>query len=235
MKPKEVVEFAKKNDVKFLDLKFIDFPGIWQHTTVPAHRLTEACFEEGFGFDGSSIRGWQPINASDMLIIPDPETAKLDPFTALQTLSVICSVSDPITGQPYSRDPRFVAKKAEAYLRQTGIGDTIFFGPEAEFFIFDKVLFDSGPQGAMYAIDSAEANWNSGREGGNQGYTIRNKEGYFPVAPTDTLVDIRQEIMLTLQNSGVEVEVGHHEVATAGQGEIDCKYARLMQVADQLM
>jgi len=235
MKPKEVVEFAKKNEVKFLDLKFIDFPGIWQHTTVPAHRLTEACFEEGFGFDGSSIRGWQPINASDMLIIPDPETAKLDPFTAVPTLSAICSVSDPITGQPYSRDPRFVAKKAEAYLRQTGIGDTIFFGPEAEFFIFDKVRFDSGQQGAFYEIDSEEANWNSGKDGSNQGYTIRNKEGYFPVAPTDTLVDIRQEIMLTLEKSGVEVEVGHHEVATAGQGEIDCKYQRLLAAGDQLL
>jgi len=235
MKPKEVVEFAKKNDVKFVDLKFIDFPGIWQHTTVPANRLTEACFEEGFGFDGSSIRGWQPINASDMLIVPDPETAKLDPFTAHPTLSVICSVSDPITGQPYSRDPRFVAKKAEAYLRQSGIGDAVFFGPEAEFFVFDQVRYDSGPQGSMYAIDSEEAGWNSGKEGPNLGYKIRNKEGYFPVPPTDTLANLRQEMMLTLQATGVEVEVGHHEVATAGQCEIGCKFARLLQCADQLM
>jgi glutamine synthetase len=143
MKPKDVIEFAKKNGVKFVDLKFIDLPGIWQHTTVPAERLTEASFEEGFGFDGSSIRGWQPINASDMLIIPDAATAKLDPFPAHPTLSVICSVSDPITGQPYSRDPRFVAKKAEAYLRQSGIGDTSYFGPEAEFFVFDQVRYES--------------------------------------------------------------------------------------------
>jgi len=235
MKPKEAVEFAKKNEVKFVDLKFIDFPGVWQHTSVPVHRLTEACFEEGFGFDGSSIRGWQPINASDMLIIPDCETAKLDPFTQVPTLSLVCSVSDPITGQPYSRDPRFVAKKAEAYLRQTGIGDTVFFGPEAEFFIFDQVRYESGQQGAMYSIDSDEANWNSGREGKNLGYTIRNKEGYFPVPPTDTLVDIRNDIMLTLMASGIEVEVGHHEVATAGQCEIDCKYSRLLQAGDQLM
>jgi glutamine synthetase len=235
MKPKEVVEFAKKNDVKFVDLKFIDFPGIWQHTTVPANRLTEACFEEGFGFDCSSIRGWQPINASDMLIVPDPETAKLDPFTAHPTLSIICSVSDPITGQPYSRDPRFVAKKAEAYLRQSGIGDAVFFGPEAEFFVFDQVRYESGPQGSMYSIDSEEAGWNSGKDGPNLGYKIRNKEGYFPVPPTDTLANLRQEMMLTLQASGVEVEVGHHEVATAGQCEIGCKFARLLQCADQLM
>jgi glutamine synthetase len=235
MKPKEVLEFAKKNDVKFLDLKFIDFPGIWQHTSVPAHRLTESCFEEGFGFDGSSIRGWQPINASDMLIIPDPESAKIDPFAQATTLSLICSVSDPITGQPYSRDPRFVAKKAEAYLRQTGIGDTIYFGPEAEFFLFDSVRYDAQQNGSFYEIDSEEALWNTGKEGKNLGYKIRNKEGYFPVPPTDTLVDIRNDIMLTLQASGIEVEVGHHEVATAGQCEIDCKFDRLMKVADQLM
>src|SRR6185503_11545146 len=200
-----------------------------------ANRLSEACFEDGFGFDGSSIRGWQPINASDMLIVPDPETAKLDPFTAHPTLSVICSVSDPITGQPYSRDPRFVAKKAEAYLRQSGIGDAVFFGPEAEFFVFDQVRYESGAQGSMYAIDSEEGNWNSGKEGPNLGYKIRNKEGYFPVPPTDTLANLRQEMMLTLQASGVEVEVGHHEVASAGQCEIGCKFGRLLQVADQLM
>src|SRR5262249_9513543 len=151
----------------------------------------------------------------DMLIVPDPETAKLDPFNAHPTLSLICSVSDPITGQPYSRDPRFVAKKAEAYLRQSGIGDAVFFGPEAEFFVFDHVRYESGPQGAMYAIASEEASWNSGKTGDNLGYTIRNKEGYFPVPPTDTLADLRQEIMLTLQATGVEVEVGHHEVASA--------------------
>jgi glutamine synthetase len=238
MKPKEVIDFAKKNGALFVDLKFVDFPGIWQHTTVPVHRLEESSFEEGFGFDGSSIRGWQPINASDMLIIPDPETAKMDPFTAHPTLSLVCSVSDPITNQPYSRDPRYVAKKAEAYLRQTGIADTVFFGPEAEFFLFDNVKYEVGPQGAMYSVDSDEAIWNSGKDdkdGKNLGYKVRHKEGYFPVAPTDTLVDIRAEIMLALQASGIEVEVGHHEVATAGQCEIDCKFNRLTACGDQLL
>jgi glutamine synthetase len=179
MKPKEVVEFAKKNDVKFVDLKFIDFPGIWQHTTVPANRLTEACFEEGSDSTArrSADGSHQRLRHAHR---PRSETAKLDPFTAHTTLSVICSVSDPITGQPYSRDPRFVAKKAEAYLRQSGIGDAVFFGPEAEFFVFDHVRYDSGPQGSMYAIDSEEAGWNSGKEGDNLGYKIRNKEGYFP-------------------------------------------------------
>jgi glutamine synthetase len=235
MKPKEVVEFAKKNGVQFVDLKFIDFPGVWQHTTIPANRLEESIFEEGIGFDGSSIRGWQPINASDMIIVPDAETARLDPFPAHPTLSVTCSVADPITGQPYSRDPRYVAKKAEAYVRQTGIADTSFFGPEAEFFIFDSVRYESGPQGSMYEVDSEEAIWNTGKDGKNLGYKVRHKEGYFPVAPSDTLIDIRAEIMLALQASGVEVELGHHEVATAGQCEIGCKFAKLTACADQLM
>ena len=235
MKPREAIDFAKKNGAQFVDLKFIDFPGIWQHTGVPIHRLEESSFEEGFGFDGSSIRGWQPINASDMLIIPDAETAKMDPFMAHPTLSLICSVSDPITGQPYSRDPRYVAKKAEQYVRQTGIADTVFFGPEAEFFIFDSVRYENSPQGAFYQIDSEEALWNSGKEGKNLGYKIRHKEGYFPVPPTDTLVDLRHEIEATLMASGIEVEVGHHEVATAGQCEIDCKYNRLTACGDQLM
>jgi glutamine synthetase len=236
MKPRDVIEFAKKNDAKFIDLKFVDFPGIWQHTTVPIWRLEESIFEEGIGFDGSSIRGWQPINASDMLIVPDASTAKMDPFTQHPTLTMTCSVADPITGQPYSRDPRYVAKKAEAYLKQTGIGDTVYFGPEAEFFIFDHVSYDVTPNRSGYEIDSVEAIWNTGRtDTKNLGYKVRNKEGYFPVAPTDTLIDLRAEIMLTLQASGVEVEVGHHEVATAGQGEIGVKFKPLLEGADQLL
>jgi len=164
MTPKEVIEFAKKHDVKFVDLKFIDFPGVWQHTTIPANRLEESLFEEGIAFDGSSIRGWQPINASDMTMIPDASTAKLDPFYAIPTISVVCSIFDPITKQAYSRDPRHIAKKAEAYLRQSGIGDTSFMGPEAEFFIFDDVRFEqSQPNCGYYYIDSAEGAWNSGR------------------------------------------------------------------------
>lgn len=235
MKAKEVIELAKEKNVRFVDLKFVDFLGSWQHTTVPVSRLSEAAFEEGFGFDGSSIRGWQPINASDMLILPDPATAKIDPFPAHPTLSLICSVHDPITRQPYSRDPRFIARKAETYLRQTGIADTCFFGPEAEFFVFDHVRYDTTPQGSFYEIDSEEATWNTGKSGVNLGYKTRQKEGYFPVPPTDTLVDLRAEMMLALEASGIEVEVGHHEVASAGQCEIDMKYQRLLAAADQLM
>src|SRR3954466_9360413 len=175
MKPKEVLEFAKKNGAQFVDLRFIDFPGIWQHTTVPIHRLEESSFEEGFGFDGSSIRGWQPLNASDMIMIPDPESAKMDPFTAHPTVVLTCSIADPITHQPYSRDPRYVAKKAEAYVRQTGLADTIYFGPEAEFFIFDSVTYEQNAFGGSYSIDSEEATWNSGKsgkDGSNLGYKI---------------------------------------------------------------
>lgn len=237
MKAKEVIELAKANKVEFVDLKFIDLPGIWQHTTLPVARLDEALFEDGIGFDGSSIRGWQPINASDMLMVPDATSAKLDPFPARPTLSLVCSVYDPITKQPYSRDPRHVAKKAEAYLKQTGIADTCYMGPEAEFFVFDDVRFDhSKPNAGYYYLDSAEAAWNSGREEGpNLGYKIRHKEGYFPCAPSDTLGDLRNDIMTALMNSGVEVEVGHHEVATAGQCEIGVKFNRMLPCGDQLM
>src|SRR5580704_7707019 len=224
MTPKEVLELGKKHDVKFVDLKFIDFPGVWQHTTIPATRLDEGLFEDGLAFDGSSIRGWQPINASDMVMMPDPETAKIDPFYSTPTISLICSISDPITKQPYSRDPRHIARKAEAYLRQTGIADTSFMGPEAEFFLFDDVRFDqSQPNAGYYYIDSVEGAWNSGREEfPNLGYKVRHKEGYFPVPPTDTLADIRQAIMTTLMETGVECEIG-------------MKYNRLLPSADQLM
>ncbi len=237
MTPKEVIELAKKNDVKFVDLKFIDLPGIWQHTTLPVSRLDEALFEDGIGFDGSSVRGWQPINASDMLMIPEADTARLDPFPSHSTISLVCSVYDPITKQPYSRDPRHVARKAEAYLKQTGIADTAFMGPEAEFFVFDDVRFDqSSPSAGFYYLDSTEAAWNSGREEfPNLGYKTRHKEGYFPCPPTDTLADLRAEMMTTLMASGIEIEVGHHEVATAGQCEIGMKFGRLLPCADQLM
>ncbi|MGK3999863.1 type I glutamate--ammonia ligase [Sorangium sp. So ce1024] len=235
MKPKDVVAFAKENDVKFVDLKFIDLPGIWQHTTIPASRLTEDLFEEGIGFDGSSVRGWQPINASDMLMTPDASTAKIDPFHAQKTLSMICKISDPVTGQPYGRDPRYIAQKAENHLRASGIADTTYFGPEAEFFIFDSVRYESSPRGAFYEIDSEEAIWNSGKAGANLGHKVRSKEGYFPVPPTDTLADLRANMMSTLIESGIAVEVGHHEVASAGQCEIGIKFSTLTSMADNLM
>ena len=237
MKPKDVIELAKSQNVKFIDVKFVDFPGQWQHTTLPAYRLEEAIFEDGIAFDGSSIRGWQPINASDMVMIPDPTTAKIDPFYENKTLSLVASVYDPITKQPYSRDPRYIAKKAEAYLVQTGIADTSFMGPEAEFFLFDDVRFDhSKPNEGYYFLDSKEGAWNSGKnEGPNLGYKTRYKEGYFPVPPTDTLADIRQEMMLMLQETGITVEVGHHEVATGGQCEIGFQYDKLLPCADNLL
>ncbi|MBI5482405.1 MAG: type I glutamate--ammonia ligase [Deltaproteobacteria bacterium] len=235
-KPTEVIELARKHSAVMVDLKFLDFPGIWQHTTVPVHRLTEECFEDGFGFDGSSIRGWQPINASDMLMIPDPTTARMDPFLKDPTVSLICNIVDPITREPYSRDPRNVAQKAERYLRSTGIADLVNFGPEAEFFIFDDIRFDSQTNHAYYYIDSSEGRWNSGRdEKPNLGYKPRYKEGYFPVPPTDSIHDLRTEMVLELLKLGIEVEVQHHEVATAGQCEIDMKYAPLTTMGDMLM
>ncbi|MCC6525825.1 MAG: type I glutamate--ammonia ligase [Polyangiaceae bacterium] len=235
MKPKDVITLAKNHECKFVDLKFIDLPGIWQHTTLPVNRLTEDLFEEGIGFDGSSVRGWQPINASDMKLTPDPATARIDPFPAYKTLSLVGDVADPITGQPYGRDPRYIARKAEAYVKSSGLADTVYVGPEAEFFIFDSVRYDNAPRGAFYEVDSEEAAWNTGREGPNLGYKVRHKEGYFPVPPTDTLADIRADMMMTLQDSGLTVEVGHHEVGTAGQCEIGVRYAPLTTMADNLM
>ena len=236
MTPKEVLEFAKKNNAKMLDLKFMDFPGIWQHTSFPTPQLEESSFEEGFGFDGSSIRGWQPIHASDMLLIPDPATAVMDPFTKEPTLSMISNVVDPITKERYSRDPRFIAQKAEAYLKSTGIADTSYMGPEAEFFIFDDIRYDSKEQCSYYFIDSKEGKWNSGKEENtNLGYKPRYKEGYFPVPPTDSLMDIRTEMVLTMMGIGIPIECQHHEVATAGQCEIDMRFAPLTKCADNLM
>jgi glutamine synthetase len=235
MTPKQVLDFAKENKVTMVDLRFMDFPGVWQHFSVPISELSESSFEDGFGFDGSSIRGWQPIHASDMLVIPDPDTAKIDPFFATPTLVLIGNIEDPVTREAYTRDPRNIARKAEAYLKSTGIGDVAYFGPEAEFFILDEVRFESGRRGAFYEIDSVEGIWNSGREEHpNLGYKPRHKEGYFPVPPMDKFQDLRSEMVLTLQCLGIEVEAQHHEVATAGQAEIDMRFKPLVQMADQL-
>jgi len=234
--PKDVLTLAKDKGAKVVDLRFMDFPGLWQHFTVPISELEESSFEEGFGFDGSSIRGWQPIHASDMLVIPDPVTAKIDPFFEAPTLVLICDIVDPVTREPYSRDPRFIARKAEAYLKSTGIGDTAYFGPEAEFFIFDDIRFESSSNRAFYEIDSVEGIWNSGREEcPNVGYKPRHKEGYFPVPPMDKFQDLRTEMLLTLESLGIPVEAQHHEVATAGQAEIDMRFKPLVEMADQLM
>ncbi len=240
MTPKEVLAFAKENRARMLDLKFIDMPGVWQHFSVPISEFAESNFEDGYGFDGSSIRGWQPIHASDMLVIPDANTAVIDPFCQVPTLSMICNIVDPITKESYSRDPRYVARKAEAYLKSTGIGDKIFFGPEAEFFVFDSVRFDQNSQSGYYYIDSVEGRWNSGQErltNGqvNLGYQPRFKEGYFPVPPTDTLQDVRSEMVLELEKLGIVIECQHHEVATAGQCEIDMRFDTLTSMGDKLM
>jgi len=236
MTPKEVLNMAKEEGAKVVDVRFMDFPGLWQHMTVPLRELTESTFEDGIGFDGSSIRGWQPIHASDMLLIPDADTAKMDPFYADPTLVLIGNIVDPLTRESYSRDPRHIAQKAEAYLKSTGIGDTAYFGPEAEFFIFDDIRFESGRQRSFYAIDSVEGIWNSGRdEGPNLGYKPRHKEGYFPVPPMDKFQDLRTEMLLVLEKLGIDVECQHHEVATAGQAEIDMRFKPLLVMADQLM
>ncbi|HKY35248.1 MAG TPA: type I glutamate--ammonia ligase [Polyangiaceae bacterium] len=236
MDPRHAIDLGKKHSAVMVDLKFVDLMGKWQHTSVPFHRLNVEAFEEGFGFDGSSIRGFQPINQSDMLLIPDAATAVMDPFTRHPTLSLICTIQDTITRQNYSRDPRQIALKAEAYLKSTGYADTAYFGPEAEFFIFDDVRFDVKGHEAFYAIDSVEAVWNNGRdESPNLAHKIRNKEGYFPVPPQDTQMDLRTEICLEMEKVGIEVEVSHHEVATAGQGEIDMRYDSLLKCADKLM
>jgi glutamine synthetase len=236
MDANSAIELGKKHGAVMVDLKFVDLVGKWQHTSVPFQRLVPDAFEEGFGFDGSSIRGFQPINQSDMLLVPDAATAVMDPFTRHPTLSIICTIQDTITRQRYTRDPRYVAQKAEAYLRSTGIADTAYFGPEAEFFIFDDVRYAAGSNEAFYSIDSNEAAWNTGRdEGPNLAHKLRHKEGYFPVPPQDTQMDLRTEICLEMQRVGIEVEVSHHEVATAGQGEIDMRFDSLVAMADKLM
>jgi len=234
--PKDVISFAKEQGAVILDMKFLDFPGTWQHFSVPIHSLTEEVFEEGFGFDGSSIRGWKSINESDMLVIPDSNTAFMDPFTREPTLSLVGNIYDPITRERYSRDPRAIAIKAENYLKTTGIADQAYFGPEAEFFIFEDVRFDQNENSGYYFLDSQEGSWNSGKdEGPNLGYKPRYKEGYFPVPPTDSHHDLRTEMMLELMKLGLEPETQHHEVATAGQSEIDLKFDTLVHMADMLL
>ena len=236
MTPKQVLDMVKKNKVKVVDIRFMDFPGVWQHFTVPISELDESSFEDGFGFDGSSIRGWQPIHASDMLVVPDSATAQMDPFFKEPTLVLIGNIIEPITRESYSRDPRYITQKAETYLKSTGIGDTAYFGPEAEFFIFDNIQFESSSNRAFYEIDSIEGVWNTGRyEEPNLGYKPRHKEGYFPVPPMDKFQDLRTEMVLVLESLGIDIECQHHEVATAGQGEIDMRFKPLLQMADQLM
>ncbi len=235
MSPQEVLDFAKKNDAKQLDLRFTDLPGLWQHVSYPITQMTEDCFSDGFGIDGSSIRGWAAINESDMLLIPDASTAMMDPFASVPTVVMIGDIIDPITRQKYERDPRHIAKKAEAYLQATGAGDTAFFGAEAEFFIFDNISFDQNQHEGYYFIDSEEGRWNSGRRENNLGYRPRYKEGYFPVPPTDHYQDLRSEMVETLIQAGLEIECHHHEVATAGQCEIDQKYNTLVKSADNMM
>jgi glutamine synthetase len=236
MTPKEVLDMAKENSAQVVDLRFMDFPGLWQHFSVPIRELEESSFEDGFGFDGSSIRGWQPIHASDMLVVPDPTTAKMDPFYEAPTLVLICNIVDPVTREAYSRDPRNITQKADAYLKSSGIGDIAYFGPEPEFFIFDDIRFESTRFSAFYEIDSVEGSWNTGRdEGPNLGYKPRHKEGYFPVPPMDKFQDLRTEMVLTLEDLGIETEAQHHEVATAGQAEIDMRFKPLLQMSDQLM
>jgi glutamine synthetase len=233
----EVVQYLTDNDVKFVDVRFCDLPGVMQHFNVPAASVGEDFFTDGQMFDGSSIRGFQAINESDMKLIPDLETAYLDPFRVEKTLNINMSIVDPITDEPYSRDPRQVAAKAEAYLKSTGIADTAFFAPEAEFYIFDDVRFKTSQQESYYHIDSVEAAWNTGRveEGGNRGYKTPYKGGYFPVPPTDHYADLRDQMSLALDAQGLQVERAHHEVGTAGQAEINYRFDSLAKSADKVM
>ena len=239
MTPKDAMKLAKEKGAKIVDLRFIDVPGLWQHFSIPVGELTDELFEEGIGFDGSSIRGFQTIDESDMLLMPDPATAAMDPFTAVPTLVLICNVKDPVTGKIYSRDPRYVAQKAEAYLKKTGLADTVYIGPELEFFFFDEVRFDQSYNLGFYHIDSEAGFWNSGKPGTperpNLGYKPRYKQGYFPVPPMDKFQDIRSDMVLALESVGVKIEVHHHEVGTAGQTEVDMRFTTLTKMADQVL
>jgi glutamine synthetase len=246
MTPSDFFKFAKEHNAEQVDMKFCDIFGTWQHCTYPIDTLDESVFEDGFGFDGSSIRGWQAINESDMLAVPDPGTTRLDPFFAdypgqngkpAKTVSIIADIVDPITKELYHKDPRGVAKKGMAYLESTGIADMCYIGPEPEFFIFDDIRYETTQRGAMYEIDSSEAAWNTGRSepGGNLGHKVGYKGGYFPVSPSDTLGDVRGEMVAEMRKIGIIVEAHHHEVGTAGQCEIDMKYAPLLQMADQFL
>lgn len=233
--PNDVLALCRERDVKAVDMRFMDFPGLWQHFTIPVDKLTEDIFEDGLGFDGSSIRGWQAINESDMLLVPEPGTATIDPFTEIVTLSMICNIQDPLTREDYTRDPRNIARKAVNYLKSTGIADTCYIGPEAEFFIFDDVRFDQRPNAGFYHLDSIEGEWNRGRdEKPNLGYKLRYKEGYFPVPPSDQMMNLRNEMMVTMIECGLNVEAQHHEVGTGGQSEIDLKFADLVSMGDSM-
>jgi glutamine synthetase len=235
--PDDVMKLASDAGAQIVDLRFSDLPGLMQHFSVPIGELTEEAFADGFGFDGSSIRGFQEIQESDMLLTLDPSGAYIDPFLAVPTLAINCFVKDPVTGESYSRDPRFIARKAELYLRQTGIAETSFWGPECEFYIFDSIRFDQNAHEGYYMIDASAGIWNSGAEEGgrNLGYRPRHKEGYFPLPPMDQYQDLRTEMVLNLQKVGIQVEVHHHEVGTAGQAEIDIRYGTLLATADNVM
>lgn len=235
MTPKEVLDFAKSNGAQQVDLRFTDLPGLAQHISYPIDQFDESSFEEGFGIDGSSIRGWAAINESDMLLIPDPKTAYMDPFFSTPTLCMVCTVIDPITRQSYDRDPRYIARKAELYLTNSGVADTAYFGAEAEFFIFDNIRFDQNQHSGFYFIDAEEGRWNSGRETRNLGYRPRYKEGYFPLPPTDHYQDLRAEMVSVMLSVGLVIECHHHEVATAGQCEIDQRFDTLVKSADNMM
>jgi len=234
--PEDLLKAIKDNKIEMIDLRFTDIPGLWQHFSVPPRALDRDAIVEGVGFDGSSIRGFQEIQESDMLVVPDPATAFLDPFAEASTLALICNIRDPVTGESYSRDARFVAQKAETYLAGTGIGDSSYFGPELEHFVFNGVRYDQGTNYGFYEIDAQEANWDAG-EGNSPtlGHKLRPKEGYFPVPPADTLQDTRTEMVLLLEKLGIPVEAHHHEVATGGQGEIDMRFAKLTRMADNVM
>ncbi|MDQ1499236.1 MAG: glutamine synthetase [Actinomycetota bacterium] len=235
--PSDVVRLVQDEGIEVVDFRFCDLPGLMQHFSVPSHELSEAAFEDGYGFDGSSIRGFQEIQESDMLLIPDPNTMVIDPFRPHKTININCFVRDPVTGESYSRDPRYVAKKAEDYLRGTGLADTAYFGPEAEFYIFDSVRFDQNQFSSYHYLNSVEGAWNSGAEegGANLGYKPRYKEGYFPVSPTDHYQDLRSEMVRVLEQVGIHIEVQHHEVGTAGQAEIDMRFDSMLRMADKVM
>ena len=241
MSPREVLALCREKEVKAVDLRFCDLFGIWQHFTIPVGKLDEGVFEEGLGFDGSSIRGWQSIHESDMLVLPQSDTAHVDPLAAAPTLALICNIQDPVTGEPYSRDPRQMAIKAANYLQHTGIADIAQVGPEAEFFVFDGARFDSAPHEAYYHLGSREGQWNRGAlteldgQSPNLAYKLRHKEGYFPCPPADQLMDLRSEMMQAMLDCGLDVEAHHHEVASAGQCEIDLRYQPLVRMADWMM
>jgi len=234
--PKDVIDLAKSAGIQIVDLRFIDLPGVWQHFSIPVDDLSLELFEEGLGFDGSSIRGYKQIHESDMLLLPDPTTAYVDPMLKIPTLDMICNIYDPVTREAYDRDPRYIAQKAEKYLQGTGIADVSYWGPELEFYIFDDVRYDQNAYSGYYFVDSQEGIWNTGRdEGPNLGYKIRHKEGYFPVPPADSFQDFRSEIILKMKEVGVPIEVHHHEVGTAGQAEIDMRFSTMVKMADNVM